>query len=141
MPIPTRSLVLKKVRDIFPEALYDEAVATLDMFRDELSPWGLERMQLAVLKLSDGDINKLRDLMYHAVGDPRDVLFPAEYPTVWRIGFVGVDKLDSEGVRKVKEDDLRQLLVWLLNTDDPDLSRYEDWLSGRDEPGRAAPWY
>lgn len=141
MPRPTRELVLTKVREIFPSPLYDEAVTTLDMYQDELSPWGLERVQLAVLKLSGGKIDRLRDLMDAAVGDPRDVIAPAEYPNFYRIGFVGVEKLDSKGVRKLKEDDLSQLLAWLLSTEDPDLSKYEDWLSGRDESGPAAPWY
>src|SRR5947209_15217877 len=116
MPKLTRSLVLKKVEEGFPEPSFTQVVDILDTYGAEPHESERERVQLAVLKLSDGNINKLQELILTAKRDLRDVIAPAEYPGFSRIGFVGVDKLDKDGIRKLKESDLRQYLTWLLGT-------------------------
>ena len=39
-----------------------------------------ERLQLALIKLSRGDLRKLGHLVEDALKDPRDILYWAEYP-------------------------------------------------------------
>jgi hypothetical protein len=132
-PRPTRDLVLSKAKQLFPDEDPDAIMALLDEYGREPHESVGERVQLAILKLSDGDEDRLLDLVVTAKRDDRDVIYPAEYPEFWRIGLVGVDKLDATEIRQLKERDLRQYLSWLQNTDDPDLSGYEDWLAGRDK--------
>jgi hypothetical protein len=131
-PRPTRELVLSKAKQVFPGEDPDAIIGILDEFGREDGESGRGRVQLAILKLSEGDRDRLRFFVDLANQDYRDVLFPAEYPEVDRIGFAGVSKLDAGETRKLKERDLRQYLSWLQNTDDPDMSGYEDWLAGRD---------
>jgi hypothetical protein len=82
MPLePSRNLVLKKVRDCFPDpAKADEALSILDTYGTESWHREQDRVRLALLKISDGDIEKLRLYTRGAQSDYRDTLVPAEYP-------------------------------------------------------------
>ena len=77
---PTRSMVLEKLREIFPEERCADALAALDLYGSAPDDQERDRVQLAALKLSAGDLDRLRDLVFTAKGDPRDVIAPAEYP-------------------------------------------------------------
>jgi len=129
---PTREMVLGKVRQTFPNDDPAEILAILNLYGSQPRAPARERVELACLKLSEGNKAKLLNWVYTAIGDPRDVFAPAEYPGFCKIGYVGVDKLDAEGRRKLIYDDLRQYLSWLQDTDEPDMSEYQEELQEED---------
>jgi hypothetical protein len=81
MPLtPSRELVLKKVRDCFPDpAAAREALVIIDTYGTETWHREKERVQLALLKISSGDLEKLRLYTSSARTDFRDTLVPAEF--------------------------------------------------------------
>ena len=129
---PTRDLVTAKVRQTFPGKNPDDILAILDMYGEDPYETGRERVQLALLKLSDGNEDRLLDETQTAKIDFRDVIAPAEYPGFWKIGFVGAAELDAKGRRKLKQRDLRQYLSWLRNTGHHDMSGYQEELQDED---------
>src|SRR5947207_15663522 len=82
---PSRDEVVAVVRKIFPEAAQDRALALLDTYGVESYERERERVQLAILKLSEGNEEKLREFVAIAKRDYRDVLFWAEYPEESRL--------------------------------------------------------
>ena len=74
---PSPELVRRKLRDCFPDpAAAAVAGSLLNAYRDNEA----ERVRLAVLMLSRGDVDRLRELMEKANQDYREVLVDAEYP-------------------------------------------------------------
>jgi hypothetical protein len=68
--------VQQAVAAAFPD---DDRPAVLAALRGY--QWGEPtRVQLAILALADGDLDKVENLVEHANGDYRDVLYWAEYP-------------------------------------------------------------
>ncbi len=128
----TREMVLAKVRQMFPNDDSAEILAILNLYGAQPDAPERERVELACLKLSEGNKDKLLSSVRTAIGDPRDVLAPAEYPGFCKIGYVGVDKLDSAGRSKLIYEDLRQYLSWLQDTDEPDMSEYQEELDDHD---------
>jgi hypothetical protein len=98
-------LVQGKVRQLFRKGEQEMVFA-------ELGAHGIEdeRSQLAVIKLSGGDIAELRKSVDIAKMDRRDVFAYAEYPEEFASA---TWKLDLETVRKIRERDRRQYLDWL----------------------------
>lgn len=84
MELVSRELVLKKLAVAFPDgAIAKEALASLDQC--ESSPnMPVIAVQLAIIKLSNGSLAKLRDLVRQALHDFRDVLYPAQAPELFR---------------------------------------------------------
>ena len=81
MALVSRELVLSKLNAVFPDPkTAAEALAALDRF-DGPSP---EAVHLAIIKLSNGQLWKLRELVEKARKDFRDVLFPAQAPEQFR---------------------------------------------------------
>jgi hypothetical protein len=76
----SRDEVVAVVRKIFPESLHTRVLELLDTFGVESFERERERVQLAILKLSEGNEEKLREFIAVAKRDYRDVLFWAEYP-------------------------------------------------------------
>ena len=70
-------------------------------------------MQLAILKLSDGNRDKLRTLLAAAKSDYRDVIGPAEYPGQSREGFVRLVTLSEAEKERISDEDYQQYLEWL----------------------------
>ena len=128
----TREMVLAKVQRVFPSDDPAEVLSILDLYGAEQHEYERERVQLACLKLSEGNKDALLNAVETAKSDYRDVLSAAEYPGFDRIGFVGVDKLDAEGRRKLIYEDLHQYLSWLHDTDEPDMSNYQKKLQDED---------
>ena len=71
------------------------------------------RVQLAILKLSEGQRDKLTELVRMAKRDYRDVLAYAEYPEEMKAGFVEMSKLSPQESRAIRERDRKQYLKWL----------------------------
>ena len=77
---PTREDVLAAVAEQFPDRDAAAVLALLDSYGTRRSEPERERVQLAILKLSGGDIEKPRHDLDVARQDYRDVLYWAEYP-------------------------------------------------------------
>jgi hypothetical protein len=81
MALVSRELVLAKMNGAFPNPeIAALALAALDRFDGP----SREGVQLAIIKLSDGQLWKLRELVQKARKDFRDVLYPAQAPEQFR---------------------------------------------------------
>ena len=92
----SRDEVVAVVQKTFPESAHASASAQgygvtkrmlelLDTYGVESYERERERVQLAILKLSEGNEEKLREFVAVAKRDYRDVLFWAEYPEESRL--------------------------------------------------------
>ena len=116
-PFQQRQVVDRKVRSMFSEAERGEAGKLLNS--DLPTTFGLERLQLALLKLSDGNLCELRRLVEIVTSDAGRS--KAEY--VRLIGLAEwpeANQMGEEYVRLLPEDqepifrrDLRQYLRWV----------------------------
>jgi predicted Fe-Mo cluster-binding NifX family protein len=79
MPHP-RDEVVAAVQKTFPESSRSRVLELLDSYGIESYERERERVQLAILKLSEGNEEKLREFVAVAKRDYRDVLFWAENP-------------------------------------------------------------
>jgi len=113
MPHTTRTKVHEKVVEYWPDANPDDILSSLDQYGQEGTERGRARVQLAVLKLCEGDRSRLEDLVRMAKTDYRDVLAYAEYPEEMRLGFVGMRQLSKEEAEAVRRRDRQQYLEWL----------------------------
>ena len=109
----TRREVLEKIAQYWPGANHQEVMTVLDEYGEESHGLGRARVQLAILKLSEGERERLTELVGMAKKDYRDVLAYAEYPEEMRIGFVGMSRLSAEEVKAVRQRDREQYLRWL----------------------------
>lgn len=94
----------------FPQ--YDPRVV-IDILKEYKTETSGIRVQLAALKLSDGNLEKLKEWIAQANMDFRDVIMAAEYPKFSRIGFVGIEKLKRGEKSKLEEEDWQQYHKWL----------------------------
>src|ERR1700675_2853924 len=79
----SRDQVVAVVQKTFPEGARARVIEFLDSYGAE--SYERERVQLAILKLSEGSEEKLRDFVAVAKRDYRDVLFWAENPEEARL--------------------------------------------------------
>ena len=76
----TRDEVVAVVQKAFPESAHARVIELLDSYGVESYERECERVQFAILKLSEGNEEKLREFVAVAKRDYRDVLFWAENP-------------------------------------------------------------
>lgn len=81
----SRGDVVAAVQTTFPEGDSAHVLELLDAYGVEPYERERERVQLAILKLSEGSEEKLRELVAVAKRDYRDVLLWAEYPAEARL--------------------------------------------------------
>jgi hypothetical protein len=112
-PQITREDVLRIIRREFSAENPDAILAILDQYGTESWQAERDRVHLAVVKLSGGDVAQLRDQVGIACRDYRDVIALAEYPEFLAIGLVGVDRMAEEEVRRLQQRDLEQYHQWL----------------------------
>ena len=95
----SRDEVVAAIEATFPESSRARVLELLDSYGVEPYEQERERVQLAILKLSGGSEEKLREFVAVAKRDYRDVLFWAENPDEARL-----DTLEKrERVRKMFE--------------------------------------
>ena len=86
---PEREDVLAMVRRLFPEAEVSAVMVILDRYGADLAEPERARVQLAILKLSEGQTSRLRHYLEAAKRDYRDVLHwvenPAQLPAVLEV--------------------------------------------------------
>ena len=110
-PFFRREVVESKVRSSFPNENPADVFRLLD---DDLPDvWGLERLQLAILKLSNGDLNSLRAHIAAARRDFLQVIGSAEYPGALEIGLDRYVRLPNPEQEAIHQRDMRQYLRWL----------------------------
>ena len=77
---PSRDEVIAVVQRTFPESAHSRVLELLDTYGVESYERERERVQLAILKLSEGNEEKPREFVAVAKRDYRDVLFWADNP-------------------------------------------------------------
>jgi hypothetical protein len=77
--------VVAVVQKTFPASAHPRVLELLDTYGVESYERERERVQLAILKLSEGNEEKLREFVAVAKRDYRDVLFWAENPEEARL--------------------------------------------------------
>jgi hypothetical protein len=110
-PVPkvSREDVERVVRRDFPTGSFSEVLAILDGYGLEDYHQEKARVQLAVLKLADGSLEKLRREIEEAKCDFRDVLSAAEYPAYpW-----DAHKLPPQEQKRIIDSDWKQYAGWL----------------------------
>jgi len=119
-PVALTELVQRKVRRLFSDKDQSEATLLLEKqcgrglpFCERAAPADLERVRLAVLKLSDGNIAELRKQIDVARRDWRDVLLTAEQPEALNIGLVDYSQLPADRRREIDAQDREQYELWL----------------------------
>jgi len=83
-PEVTSNDVERIVRRDFPGGQFDAVMEVLKQYGTEKWQRERARVQLAVLKVADRDLDKLQRVIEAAARDYRDVLVAAEYPEYWR---------------------------------------------------------
>src|SRR5438105_8674059 len=81
----SRDEVVAVVNKTFPDSAHNRVLELLDSYGVESYERERERVQLAILNLSGGSEEKLREFIAVAKRDYRDVLFWAEYPEESRL--------------------------------------------------------
>src|SRR5262245_27783776 len=107
-----RELVVSKIRECFPAETAENVLATLDQYGTESYERERERVQIAILKLANGNLEELPRLIQVAKRDYRDVLASAEYPEAMRRDTWSIE--DAREREKIRERDLRQYVEWLV---------------------------
>lgn len=127
-PVELTTVVITKIRQLFPPAEQEEAIRLLERecarnlpFSELASPKDLERVRLAVLKLSAGDFAELRRNVELAKVDWRDPIVRAEQPEAWAMGLAEYATLDDQSREAIAERDRGQYAAWL---------NYGAWLNG-----------
>jgi hypothetical protein len=87
-PVPQvdRNDVERVIRRDFSAKNFEQVLLILDDYGCMPHESGKDRVQLAALKLGEGNIEKLRRVIDEAKTDYRDVLAAAEYPGFFKIG-------------------------------------------------------
>lgn len=120
-PIPTvtRSDVVRVVQREFSPEVVDRAMLLLDTYGTETWHRERDRVHLACLKLADGDLRALQQQISVARMDYRDVIGPAEYPEVLKLGFVGMKEFNETNptaLHEKQQHDWEQYQSWLNST-------------------------
>jgi hypothetical protein len=76
----TRELVTGLAAELFPAHPPEEILGYLDLYGTESHEHERERVQYCILKLSEGDLDKLISLLDASVRDYRDIIMWAESP-------------------------------------------------------------
>ena len=108
---PSRDLVQRLTSKLFPAQPRAVMLGLLDQYGILPSEPERDRVQIAILKLSDSDPDKLAELVALAKRDYRDVLAAAEYPEQSRAG--GRNTPPAEDLARIRQEDRRQYLDWL----------------------------
>ncbi len=92
----------------------DREVAQKTLVSVEGRQWHSKpRIHLAILKLSNGNVDELDRQLHIAASDFREVLFPAECPRAFALGLVAASKLTQEAREELIRQDWDDYLQWL----------------------------
>jgi len=105
-----RDLVIAKAKQCFPNEDQEKIMGILDLYHGPEK----ERVQIAILKLSGGDLEDLRTEVETAKRDYRDVLAYAEFPeemNQWALS--DKEEVSEEEEKRMRERDRQQYIDWL----------------------------
>jgi len=108
IPQITRSMIEDRVHRMFPGTDPATVLAVLDRYGVEPYEQERERVQMSILKLSEGKWEQLEQCVDVAKRDFRDVLAGAEYPNAMAIGFPDTDEMTPAERRRLIEADEKQ---------------------------------
>jgi len=111
-PFFRRDVVTAKIKKVFPNVPATEILPILDQYQsgsDEQSA----RVHLDILKVSDGNLGRLRELISAAREDSRDVIMTAENPTILSMGIPAWAVLSDDEKDRVSDKDVEQYLEWV----------------------------
>jgi len=108
----TRDLVIRKAKQTFPNANINYIMESLDLYGQVDQETSRERVQLAILKLCEGDYDKFVKHIHHAKLDSRDILWPAEEPNLTAVAR-NLPKMSEEEIKKLQDLDRKQYQDWL----------------------------
>jgi hypothetical protein len=94
----------------FPKEQFDFVMAVLHRYESKRER---PRVQLATLKLANGDLDALQKQIGTALEDFRDVLAPAEYPEYSKQGPRVRRGLPAEEKQRILDSDWEQYEAWL----------------------------
>ena len=106
-PSVTPSDVERIVRRDFTPEEFDAVMGILKEYGREKWQREIPRVQLAVLKLANGSLTRLRRSIEVAKSDYRDVLGPAEYPNYGKMD------LRAQELERIIDSDWNQYNAWL----------------------------
>jgi hypothetical protein len=115
-PIPkvTHSDVERIVWRDYPAMQFDAVMAVLKDYEDSTSGRRERpRVQLAALRLANGDMEALRNYINTAVQDFRDVVGPAEYPEYSKKVSFRAQRPDLGEEKEILDRDSKQYEEWL----------------------------
>jgi hypothetical protein len=108
-----RRKVLEKISKYWPDEDANEILRILDRYGEEANERARTRVQLAIIKLSEGKRKALDRWVERAKRDYRDVVAYAEYPEEMRTGYAMLKELSKEEVKALRRRDRKQYLMWL----------------------------
>jgi hypothetical protein len=106
IPDVTMNDVERIVRRDFPKGQFDLVTSALEELHSKTYPG--TRVQLAVLKLTNGNLESLKNQVSIAMRDYRDVLLAAEYPEYMKAGLFRVRKLSRKEQQRIVDADWNQ---------------------------------
>ncbi len=109
----SRDLVLTKIKETFPQENPEDVLAVLDLYGVESHERERERVQLAILKLSNGSVDELLFNIEAAKQDYRDILAYAVYPQEMRRSADEMQKMKTGESQSIRENDRKQYQEWL----------------------------
>ena len=104
----SKESVLGKVAEIFSGVESDDVLKRLDRYDGPER----DRVQLALLKLCEGSLNRLEKFVATAIQDYRDVLAPAEYPREVARTPAELSKMNGEELQVLRDQDRQEYLAW-----------------------------
>jgi hypothetical protein len=107
----SRELVQRLAGRLFPGVPETQVLELLDQYGTESYERECDRVQVAILKLSGGDLGRLVEMVALAKTDYRDALAAAEYPLEFRAS--GRFEPPAVEMDRIRDEDRRQYLDWL----------------------------
>jgi hypothetical protein len=121
VPQVTHADVVRVVARDFPQTAALEVLSLLRQFQNLVQPEATDdqnaRFHLAILKLAEGQLDRISELVSVANLDFRDVISYAEYPAFMANGaFVGADRLNEKERKQLIQRDWDQYHEWFHRT-------------------------
>jgi hypothetical protein len=119
MPRKRLDPVAVKIAQYWPDRDRGEIVEILNGYGAGKSAWGRRRVHLAILKVSEGRLERLRGLVEAANRDYRDVVAWAENPEQSKMRWVEWRELSEARKNRIRRRDKRRYQRWLRRRSRP----------------------
>ena len=111
-PLFTRDTVRRIIRREFPQNTETEVCDILKGFNSESEELSCQ-VHLDSIKLSEGSLAKLQQLVELANLDFRDVILPAENPRLLNMDFVAYADSSEDEEDRITNEDLNDYVTWI----------------------------